>query len=137
MLVVWLIVNRAVVDLIARALPQGLFHPGDDQTPSRVVPLPGFRTTGMGDEQAEEMIGAAAKVFAEAITHLIEQDYELMPKADAAQLRQDAADAPDGTRVITLFDRADHKRETPLLVLTVGKTDDVTIDKRQLRKLAQ
>ncbi len=91
----------------------------------------------MGDEQAQEMVGAAAKVVAEALVHLIEQDYELMPKADAAQLRQDAADAPDGTRVITLFDRADHKRETPLLVLTVGKTDDVTIDKRQLRKLAQ
>ncbi|SHQ41305.1 Uncharacterised protein [Mycobacteroides abscessus subsp. abscessus] len=49
-----------------------------------------------------------------------------------------AAEAPDGTRIVTLYDRTDHQRATPLLVLTVGKTDDVTIDTRQLRKfLAQ
>lgn len=133
MLVVRLVVNRAVVDLIARTLPQGLFHPGDENTPSRVVAIPGFRLTGMGDEQAEEMIGAAAKVFAEAVTHLIEQDYELMPKADAAQLRQDAADAPDGTRIITV-----HRGNTntpALLALTVGKTDQVAVPEAALKAL--
>ncbi|RIS01109.1 hypothetical protein D2E70_19985 [Mycobacteroides abscessus] len=84
------------------------------------------------------MIGQAAKLWAEAIESAIDTEFDVLTKADAAQLRQDAAEAPDGTRIVTLYDRNDHQRATPLLVLTVGKTDDVTIDARQLRKfLAQ
>lgn len=127
--------NQQAVDLIARTLPIGLPHPGDENTPPRLVPLPGFRTTGMTDEQAREMIGTAAKIFAEAMVALIEAEFELMTKADAAQLRQDAATAPDGTRIITLYDRADHQRKEPLLVLTVGKTDDVVIDRAMLQRI--
>ncbi|MBN7436079.1 hypothetical protein I3U42_21175 [Mycobacteroides abscessus subsp. abscessus] len=103
-----------------------------------MIPIPGFRSTGMPDDQAQEMIGQAAKLWAEAIESVIDGEFDVLTKADAAQLRQDAAEAPDGTRIVTLYDRTDHQRATPLLVLTVGKTDDVTIDTRQLRKfLAQ
>jgi hypothetical protein len=117
--------NQAAVDLIARTIPVGLPHPGDDNTPPRVVPLPGFRATGMTDEQAEELIGQAAKTFAEAMVNLLEAEFELMTKADAAQLRQDAADAPDGTRIITLH-RNDIATE-PVMTITLGKTNQVAL----------
>ncbi|SLH42712.1 Uncharacterised protein [Mycobacteroides abscessus subsp. abscessus] len=90
----------------------------------------------MSDEQAEKMIGAAAREWAEALASTIQGEFECLTKADAAQLRQDAAEAPDGTRIITVYDRADHQRSTPLLQLTVGKTNDVTMDARLLRKLS-
>lgn len=88
----------------------------------------------MSDEQAKEMVGEAAKLWAEAIDAAIGAEFDVLTKADAAQLRQDAAEAPDGTRIITLYDQRDHQRKTPLWVLTIGKTDDVTVDVRQLRK---
>ncbi len=89
----------------------------------------------MSEEQAEELIGQSATLWAESLVHLIEAEFEIMTKADAARLRQDAATAPDGTRIITLYDRADHQRKEPLLVLTVGKTDDVVIDRAMLQRI--
>lgn len=127
--------NQLLVDLLARTFTAGaLQHPGDENSGPRVIPIPGFRSTGMPDDQAQEMIGQAAKLWAEALASAIDAEFDVMTKADAAQLRQDAAEAPDGTRILTLYDRADHQRTTPLWVLTVGKTDEVMIDARQLRK---
>lgn len=128
--------NQAFVDLLTRTFASGaLQHPGDANTPARLIPLPGFRSAGMGDDQTQEMIGAAAKLWAEAIGSVTDNEFEVLSKADAAQLRQAAADAPDGTRIIRVYDRADHQRTKPLLELTIGKTDDVTVDSRLLRKL--
>lgn len=130
-----LMANRALVDALTRTFASGvLLHPGDGNTPPRPIPLPGFRTAGMSDEQAKEMVGEAAKLWAEAIEYAIGAEFDVLTKADAAQLRQDAAEAPDGTRIVTLYDQRDHQRKTPLWVLTIGKTDDVTVDVRQLRK---
>lgn len=127
--------NQALVDVLTRMFASGvLLHPGDGNTPPRPIPLPGFRTAGMADEQAKEMVGEAAKLWGEAVASGIDAEFDVLTKADAAQLRQDAAEAPDGTRILTLYDQRDHQRKTPLWVLTVGKTDDVTIDVRQLRK---
>ncbi|MFD6197204.1 hypothetical protein ACFWE3_10920 [Mycobacteriaceae bacterium NPDC060252] len=112
-----------------------LLHPGDENTPPRPIPLPGFRTAGMADDQANEMVGEAAKLWAEAVASGIDAEFDVLTKADAAQLRQDAAEAPDGTRIVTLYDHRDHQRKSPLLVLTVGKTDDVTVNARQLRQM--
>lgn len=129
--------NQSLVDLLTHTFSKGvLAHPGNDNAPSYLIPIPGFRSAGMSDEQAEKMIGAAAKEWAEALASTIQGEFECLTKADAAQLRQDAAEAPDGTRVITVYDRADHQRSTPLLQLTVGKTNDVTMDARLLRKLS-
>ncbi|SLF33066.1 Uncharacterised protein [Mycobacteroides abscessus subsp. bolletii] len=89
----------------------------------------------MSDEQAQEMIGSAAKEWAEAIESIIGGEFECLTKADAAQLRQDAADAPDGTRIITVYRQSDHQHQSPLLQFTLGKTNDVTIPDRQLGKL--
>lgn len=116
--------NQAAVDLIARTLPHGLPHPGDDNTPSRLVPLPGFRSTGMSDEQAEELVGQSSKIVAEALVNLLEAEFEILPKADVAQLRQDAADAPDGTRIISVYTGP---TGDPVLMLPVKKSDDRVI----------
>lgn len=128
--------NQAVVDLLARTFARGVLpHPGDENTPSHLIPMPGFRAAGMSDEQAEKMIGAAAKEWAEAIESVIGGEFECLTKADAAQLRQDAADAPDGTRIITVYRDSDHQRQSPLWQFTLGKTNDVMIPARQLGKL--
>lgn len=127
--------NQAVIDLIARTLPHGLPHPGDGaNTPPRLVPLPGFRATGMSDEQADEMIGKSAQVIAEALTNLIETDYEILTKADIAQLRQDAADAPDGTRIL----RAHRGNITGPIIceLVIDKTDDIALPEAILREVS-
>lgn len=127
--------SQAVIDFIAQKLRTGLCHPGDSNTPSRIVPLPGFRNTGMSDEQAEEFIGQAAKVVAEALFHEIDSFGAAIgiTKAEVEQLRQDAADAPDGTRVVTLH--CGNVNSPALLQLTVGKTDQVVIPKAALNAL--
>ena len=124
--------NQAAVDLIARTLPRGLPHPGDEHRPSFLVTIPGFRPTGMTDEQAQELIGEGAKVTAEALVALIEAEFEIIPKSDAAQLRRDAADAPDGTRII----RAHRGTKTGPIVaeLVIDKTDDCVLPEAILRE---
>ncbi|AEL19985.1 hypothetical protein CL81_gp66 [Mycobacterium phage Charlie] len=127
--------SHTAIQQVAQALATGLIHPGDENTPPRAIPLPGFRTTGMSEEQARELVGSSAQLFAEAIVRgVIEADHEILTKAEANELRQAAADAPDGTRVITVYDRADHQRSTPLLTLTIGKSDEVIVDAALLRK---
>lgn len=123
--------NQAAIDLIARTLPIGLPHPGDDSTPPRLVRLP-FRATGMSEEQAQEFVGDAAKIVAEAMVALIEGEFEIITKADAAQLRQDAADAPDGTRIVKGHRGTKHG---PIVCeLVVDKTDDVVLPEAILRE---
>lgn len=123
--------NPAAVALVARTLPNGLPHPGDDSRPSFVLPTP-FRATGMSDEQAEELIGQSATLWAEALVALIESEFEIMTKADAAQLRQDAADAPDGTRIIRGHRGTKHG---PIVCeLVIDKTDDVVLPEAILRE---
>ena len=128
--------NRADADLFASAFNAGaLYHPGDDTTPSRPIPIPGFRATGMTDDQAAEMIGQAAKLWGEALAHFVETHGKtIIDTAELAQLRAEAADAPDGTRIIRI-----HTTPTgdPVLELPVKKTDDqVIIPAAVLKKVA-
>lgn len=127
--------SQPVIDFIAQKLRTGLCHPGDDNTRSRIVPLPGFRNTGMSDEQAEEFIGQAAKIVAEALFHEIDSFGAAIgiTKAEVEQLRRDAADAPDGTRIVTLH--CGSTNSPALLQLTVGKTDQVVIPQAALNAL--
>ena len=126
---------NAVVALIANALPAGLIHPDRDGKPTPIA-LPGFRITGMPDEQAQEFVGNAATLLAEALVHLIERDFDILPKHEAAQLQQDAADAPDGTRTIVVHELTTSGPE--LLHLTVGKsTDHVAITTPAIKALAR
>lgn len=68
--------NTEIASLIARRLSAGLPHPGDpanNQSPN-IIRLPGFNTTGMSPEQADEFIGKLALQLGEAIVNLIETD---------------------------------------------------------------
>ncbi len=121
------------VDILAQTLTTSLIHPGDDKRPAAPIPTP-FRATGLPDDQAQEIIGDTARIWAEAIIHTLEQHYELMPKPEADQLRQDAADAPDGTRHINIRTTPAGK---PVLQLTIGKADDVIVPSRALKAAAE
>lgn len=127
--------NQAAADMFAKAFTAGaLYHPGDQNRPSGLLPLPGFRSAGMTDEQAAEMIGETAKLWGEALAHHVEASGKsIIDTAELAQLRQDAADAPDGIRVIRV-----HRGNTngPVAFeLTIGKGDDAAMPEVALRAL--
>lgn len=129
--------NRADADLFASAFNAGaLYHPGDEQTPCRPIPIPGFRNTGMTDAQAAEMIGQASKLWGEALAHFVETHGKtIIDTTELAQLRAEAADAPDGTRIIHI-----HTTPTspPVLELPVKKTtDQVIIPASVLKKIGE
>ena len=128
------------VTLIAERLPHGIPHPGNpeaNQKPFTVV-LPGMRSTGIPNEQAELYAAAAGlphtntpKLLAEALVNLLQTDGDMtiIANSELAELRQAAADAPDGTRIIKVKDRGQ-----VLFELTIGKTDETTIDRRLLAR---
>lgn len=131
--------NQQFIDLIAAALPH-LTHPGDDNTPPFAVQLPGLAVAGMPPAMAAQFAADAghptvntAQLVAEALAAVIDTTFDVLTKADATQLRQDAADAPDGSRVITI--RTTPTRP-PVLQITIGKTDDLTIPAAILRAAA-
>lgn len=76
--------NLAAAELIAKALPMGLPHPGDpgNHVAAATVRLPGFNTSGMSQEQAQEFVGNFAALVGEAIVNLLETEggYEIVPK---------------------------------------------------------
>jgi hypothetical protein len=124
--------NQAAVALVERTLPHGLPHPGDANRPPFLVPLPGFRTTGMTDEQARELVGQGAKTTAEALVALLESEFVLRTKAEDAQLVQRAADAPDGTRILKAHRGT--KSGPVVCELVIDKTDDVVLPEAILRE---
>lgn len=121
--------NQAAADLLASRLPTGLPHPGDNQQEPFLIPLPAFRATGMLPDQAEEMIGASAKLIAEAIVNLLETDggFEIIPRHDLQQLQTQAAEEPDGTRVVHVHCHCDTQLQQPLFDITIDKTDRAKI----------
>lgn len=127
--------NKAAVDLIASRLPTGLPHPGDptQNTPPKLLPLPGLKSSGIPPEMAEHFAAQAGfptadapKLIAEAILNLLETDggFTIIPTEDLNALHTQAADAPDGTRIITVHCPT---HNTALLELTINKTDQTTI----------
>lgn len=117
--------NQDAVTMVANGFRTGFPHPGDDQTPPHLIPMPGFRDTGMSPEQSEEFIGAAATLAAEGIVNLIESRYELIDKEEARQMRLAVADAPDGYRTIHIHPDARYK--DAVLVFTIGNDDHTVI----------
>lgn len=113
--------NGQAVAMIEEGFKTGFPHPGDENTPEHLIPMPGFRDTGMTGPQAEEFIGAAATLAAEAVVNLIESRFELIEKGEAQQLRLAAADAPEGYRTIHIHPDAMYK--DAVLVITIGNDD--------------
>jgi hypothetical protein len=134
--------NHHAATLIAERLPHGLPHPGDPQANQKpfTIPLPGLRPTGIPPDMAAHFANQAGlpsadvpKLIGQAIVNLLETDggYTILANTELAQLRQDAADAPDGTRIITLRCTC-HNRD--IFQLTIGKSDHVRIDPKQLAR---
>jgi hypothetical protein len=128
--------NSAAVQLIARALP-ALVHPGDETRKPFAIPLLGLRSAGVPPDMAKSFADQAGlptsdapKLIAEAVVHLLETDgnFTIIDTTELQDLRIQAADAPDGIRTVTVHCRCDRPRTDPLLVLTVGKTDQVVLD---------
>jgi hypothetical protein len=134
--------NSAAAALIADRLQTGLQHPGDTQNPAFTLSLPAMRSNGLPQEMAAQWAAEAGlpshetpKLLSEALIHELEQGgYTVIPTADLEQLRQDAADAPDGTRVVHVVDARD--RQTVLFLLTIGKDDKAYIDGGVLERSA-
>lgn len=122
--------NREAVEMIANGFKTGFPHPGDDQTPEHLIPMPGFRGTGMSTEQEAEFIGASATLAAEGAVNLIESRFELIDKGEAQQLRQAAAAAPEGYRVIQVH--PDAQNQPPVMEFTIGNGDHVVYPRRVL-----
>lgn len=125
---------KAAVDLLAAKLPAGLTHPGDPAKgqPAQALPLPGLSNTGIPPDMAKAFADEAglpgtdtARLLAEAIIHtLTEAGLTIVADDDLEALRAQAADAPDGTRVIAVHTACDRAKTRPILELTVTKTTD-------------
>lgn len=80
--------NTAVAETLARALAEGLIHPGDENNPATSLILPGFRTTGMPEPMAEQ-INDYAKLISEAIVATIEGGGSaIVPAGELAEIRE-------------------------------------------------
>ena len=120
--------NDAVVSLITTGLSTTLMHPGDEKTPAFPLPLQMFRTSSLPQEQRDMYAQEAGlphsdvpRLVAEALTALIEGQYDLVPKAETAQMRAAAAAAePMRTQEINLSCRM---CRTHLLTATVNDFD--------------
>ena len=124
--------NQQAVAMIAEGFKTGFPHPGDENTPEHLIPMPGFRDTGMNSAQAEEFIGATATLTAEAVVNLLESRFELIDKGEAQQLRQAAADAPEGYRTIHIHPDAMYR--DAVLVITIGNDDHKVVPAVALRE---
>lgn len=122
--------NTAVATLIAERLPNGLWHPGDPDNgiKPKAIPLPGLSHSGVPNEQAAYFAqqadlpdGNVAKLVAEAIVALLEQDHEIIPRTELAQLRAEAATIEDTPSGRSLDVVCKCNRTAPLLSLTVGR----------------
>lgn len=121
----------ALSERIAIGLRNGFPNPKDPERQPPIV-LPAFRTVGM-DPELTKSISEATDLLAQAILASIETDYELVPRADLAALRQ-ASEAP--AAVVSVHCRCDPALKDPLLELRV-RGSVATVDPRALAALQQ
>lgn len=139
--------NLTAVRTLVERLPAGIVHPGDParDLPPTPLPLPGLSGTGIPPEMAKHFADAAglpssdaAQLLAEAIVSCIENEVdggsEIISKTELAALRQAAADAPAGTRVIAVHCICDTMQANPIFELTIGKDNRVITDVKPLMR---
>lgn len=134
--------NQPVAQLIADNLP-ALIHPGDGKSGPIPLPLPMFRTSAIPPGMAQEFAQEAgiphfdiAKLTGEAIVALLEANgWALVQEAELTQLRTDASEMPDCTRIITLH--RSNITTPPVLSITVGKDDKIVIPDIALNALKE
>jgi len=125
------------VAALAAKLPTGLIHPGDQSKgqPAHAIPLPGLSNTGMPAAMAKQFAEDAglpdtnpAQLLTEAIAHTITTlGYTVIPDSELEELHAKAAEAPDGTRIITVHTDCDRLRSKPILELAVTPTSDKAV----------
>ncbi|QGH77908.1 hypothetical protein SEA_KENUHA5_90 [Mycobacterium phage Kenuha5] len=130
-----------LTDFLNRTL-NNLVHPGDENIKPFPILLPGLRTVSVPPELAGQFAEEAGlphldtpKLVAEALAAAITQNYVILTREEAEQLRQKAADAPTGHRVINIRTTP---TAPPVLSITIDKTsNDVIVPKRALRKAVE
>lgn len=129
--------NPRAVTFLAERLPHGLQHPGDETHKPFVIPLP-IGSSGIPPELADHFAAAAGmpssdvpKLVGEALVSMLETDGEftILDNTELAELRQAAADAPDGTRIVTLKCTCHNH---PVIELTVDKSDEKRVNVKHL-----
>jgi hypothetical protein len=86
--------GQLAADIIAKALEEGLIHPGNPlkKQPPTAIPMPMFRTMGM-PEQMVRTVRATTRMMAEAIVHDLQADgrLRLVTGNEADEERHEAA----------------------------------------------
>lgn len=131
----------SLTDFLAEKL-NNLVHPGDENTKPFAIPLPGLRPAGIPQELAGQFAEQAGlphldtpRLIAEALAAAITQNYAVLTREEAERLRQQAADAPTGHRVINIRTTPTGQ---PVLSITIDKTsNDVVVPAKALQKAAQ
>ena len=122
-----------VVDLIAERLPTGLVHPGDENTPAKVLALPGFANRGIPPEMAKQFADEAGlppndapKVWAEAIVHLIESDggCVIVPRSEWDDVKARSVVPQEGSPVVAVH--CGCNRKDPILTVAAGRAKVTT-----------
>lgn len=131
--------TRRAVTFLAERFASGLVHPGTDTQKPFAIPLPGLRTAGIPEEMAAEFAADAnlpttdtPKLIGEAVVHTMETDggFRIVDTAELEELQRQAADAPDGARIVTLKCTCHNK---PVLELTVDKSDEKQVNVKHLQ----
>jgi hypothetical protein len=131
--------NLAAVALIVKCLTEGVMHPGDqskDQPAKLLIPLPGFRASGLTPEQAAHFANEAglpdndaAKLYAEALVNAIETvgGLTLVAHTELEQLRTEAATLEDvNPSAPTVAVHCTCNRRTPIISISVGRAMVIT-----------
>ncbi|AEJ93172.1 hypothetical protein FDG57_gp099 [Mycobacterium phage Mutaforma13] len=130
-----------LTDFLNRTL-NNLVHPGDENTKPFPILLPGLRTVSVPPELAGHFAEEAGlphldtpKLVAEALAAAITQNYVILTREEHEQLRQQAADAPTGHRVINIRTTPTGQ---PVLSITIDKaSNDVVVPAKALQKAAE
>ena len=131
-------VSTRAVTFLAERFASGLIHPGTETQKPFAIPLPGLRAIGIPPEMAQQFASDAdmpstdtPRLVGEAVVHTMttEGGFTIVDTAELDELRKQAADAPDGTRVVELVCNCHGK---PVFELTVDKHDKRQVNVKHL-----
>lgn len=122
--------NPRIEQLLTDALLTGkLIHPGDpaQRLPPKQIVLP-FQHTAGRPKEMNDLMDATAKLWSEAIVHLIETEVELVNREEAVAMRRAVGEGPPAPLAMPVFCKCDRSRQDPLALLTITSPDYIVID---------
>src|ERR1700754_4891952 len=127
------------VTLIAERLSNGVLHPGDpskDLPAKMLLPMPGFKPSGMSDEMAAHFAAEAglppdndaAQMYAEALVASLDAEgLDIIDRSELGRLRFDAAPLDDvNPAAPTVAVHLSCNRQEMLTSITVGRAKITT-----------